>query len=372
MTASPRIGYAAMTHLGLNSAVAAAAKGFETVCFDADRALIDRLANGDLPVAEPDLPELLAANRARIAFTAEVADLARCDVVYVALDVPTDDAGGSDLAGLDRLLELIVPALGPGATLVVLSQVPPGFTRARLRPGLSLYYQVETLIFGRAMERALRPERFIVGCADPTQPLPPALQAYLGAFGCPILPMRFESAELSKIAINCCLVSSISVANTLAELCEGIGAEWGEIAPALKLDRRIGPHAYLEPRPRHRRRQPRARPRDRHPPRAGDRQRRRRGSRLARQQPASARLGGAHHQARAAGQDPGGDGGGVGPRLQGEHQLGEELPVAGHAPPAARTRAWCCTTPSSRQARQGTPPRPAPPSRCKPSPAPMR
>ena len=247
MSALPRIGYAAMTHLGLNSGVAAAEKGFETVCFDADRVLIDRLDKGDLPVLEPDLPELLAKNRARIAFTAEAADLARCDLVYVALDVPTDDAGKSDLAGLDRLLELVIPALGPKATLVVLSQVPPGFTRARMRPGLRLYYQVETLIFGRAMERALSPERFIVGCADPAEPLPPALRTYLEAFGCPVLPMRFESAELTKIAINCCLVSSIGVANTLAELCEGIGAVWSEIAPALKLDRRIGPHAYLSP-----------------------------------------------------------------------------------------------------------------------------
>ncbi len=59
--------------------------------------------------------------------------------------------------------------------------------------------------------------------------------------------MRFESAELCKIAINCCLVSSISVANTLAELCEGIGANWAEIVPALKLYRRIGPHSYLAP-----------------------------------------------------------------------------------------------------------------------------
>jgi UDPglucose 6-dehydrogenase len=59
--------------------------------------------------------------------------------------------------------------------------------------------------------------------------------------------MRFESAELCKIAINCCLVSSISVANTLAELCEGIGADWSEIVPALKLDRRIGAYAYLAP-----------------------------------------------------------------------------------------------------------------------------
>src|SRR6185295_14847149 len=247
MSALPRIGFAAMTHLGLNSGVAAAEKGFETVCFDAGRVLIDRLGKGDLPVLEPDLPELLATNRARITFTAEAADLRQCDLVYVALDVPTDDAGKSDLAGLDRMLELVIPALGPKAALAVLSQVPPGFTRARMRPGLSLYYQVETLIFGRAMERALSPERFIVGCADPAQPLPPALRTYLEAFGCPILPMRFESAELTKIAINCCLVSSIGVANTLAELCEGIGAVWSEIAPALKLDRRIGPHAYLSP-----------------------------------------------------------------------------------------------------------------------------
>jgi UDPglucose 6-dehydrogenase len=82
----------------------------------------------------------------------------------------------------------------------------------------------------------------MVGCPDPAQPLPPALRAYLEAFGCPILPMRLESAELAKVSINCCLVASITVANTLAELCEEIGADWSEIAPALKLDRRIGPY----------------------------------------------------------------------------------------------------------------------------------
>jgi UDPglucose 6-dehydrogenase len=59
--------------------------------------------------------------------------------------------------------------------------------------------------------------------------------------------MRYESAELSKIAINCCLAASVTVANTLAELSERIGADWGEIAPALRLDHRIGEHAYLSP-----------------------------------------------------------------------------------------------------------------------------
>jgi UDPglucose 6-dehydrogenase len=59
--------------------------------------------------------------------------------------------------------------------------------------------------------------------------------------------MRYESAELAKISINLCLVSFVTVANTLAELCAAVGADWSEIVPALKLDRRIGPHAYLSP-----------------------------------------------------------------------------------------------------------------------------
>ena len=111
----------------------------------------------------------------------------------------------------------------------------------------ALYYQVETLVFGQAVERATKPERTIVGCADPAAPLDPRFRAVLDAFGCPILPMRYESAELAKISINCCLVASVTVGNTSAELCEQIGADWSEIAPALKLDRRIGPYAYLTP-----------------------------------------------------------------------------------------------------------------------------
>jgi len=97
---------------------------------------------------------------------------------------------------------------------------------------------------GRARDAT---ERYILGCADPAKALPEAFAAVLGAFGCPILPMRYESAELAKIAINCCLVASVTIANTLAELSERIGADWREIVPALKLDARIGQGAYLAP-----------------------------------------------------------------------------------------------------------------------------
>ena len=243
----PVIGFAGMTHLGLVSSVASAEKGFHVICFDPDRERIEALRRQELPVLEPDLPALLSKNRERLTFTAADPDLAECDVVYVAVDVPTDNQGQSDLGPIGTLVDLVGHSLCKDAVMVILSQVPPGFTRSRLQPGRVLHYQVETLIFGRAVERALYPERFIVGCAYPTLPLPDAYAQHLESFNCPILPMRFESAELAKISINCCLVSSISTANTLAELCEGVGADWSEIVPALRLDKRIGQHAYLAP-----------------------------------------------------------------------------------------------------------------------------
>jgi UDPglucose 6-dehydrogenase len=236
-----------MTHLGLVSATGTAAKGFDVLGCDGDATLVQRLKAGNLPVLEPGLEELLKANGGRQRFSADFANLAACDVVYIAPDVPTDDHGRSDLGGIRSLIAAVLPHLAPQAILVVLCQVPPSFTRSLpLEPG-QLYYQVETLIFGRAVERATQPERFIVGCADPAAPLPETYRTVLAAFGCPILLMRYESAELAKISINMCLVASIGVANTMAELCERVGADWSEIVPALNLDRRIGPHSYLAP-----------------------------------------------------------------------------------------------------------------------------
>jgi UDPglucose 6-dehydrogenase len=243
----PVIGFAGLSHLGLVSAVAAAARGFRVVGFDGDAARIAAVAAGRLPVLEPGLDDLLTTHRDKLTFAGSPAALAVCDVVYIASDVPTDDRGGSDLSGIDRLIAEVTASLNEAAILIILCQVPPGYTRRIGWPPLQLYYQVETLVFGRAVERATQPERYIVGCADPTAPLPPALATLLCTHGCPILPMRYESAELAKISINCCLVASVTVANTLAELSERIGADWREIVPALKLDKRIGPFAYLAP-----------------------------------------------------------------------------------------------------------------------------
>jgi UDPglucose 6-dehydrogenase len=247
---SVRIGFAGMTHLGVISALAAAERGCLVIGFDPDESVTSALSRGVLPVDEPGLPALLqkhAKEAERVTFANRLDSLSACDLVYIARDTPTDHSGASDVSSIRALVDLVIPALRRDAVLVVLSQVPPGFTRSIAWPPAQRFCHVETLIFGRAVARALEPERFIVGCADPSVSLPVPLSEYLNAFGCPVLPMRYESAELAKISINMCLVASVSVANTLAELCEQVGADWRDIVPALRLDQRIGPHAYLSP-----------------------------------------------------------------------------------------------------------------------------
>lgn len=106
------IGFAGMTHLGLVSAAAMAETGFHVVAFDADARRIAELRAGRLPVAEPGLDALVArhAQRGELSFAADPTALAACEVVYIAPDVPTDDAGGSDLAPLEALFDIVAGA----------------------------------------------------------------------------------------------------------------------------------------------------------------------------------------------------------------------------------------------------------------------
>jgi len=246
------IGFIGLSHLGLNYSLATAAKGFDVVAYDPDAMVTARCAAGEFPIEEPGFGELFAQHRDRIRYTSDETALAECELVFYSLDVRTDERNESDLGPLTALIRATAPRLSPGTIAVILSQVSPGYTR-QLRTELcelspaDFYYQVETLIFGRAVERAMQPERFIVGADDPARSLPAALQVWHAAFKCPVLVMGLESAELAKIAINFFLVSTVATTNTLAEICEAIGADWNEIVPALRLDRRIGPHAYLIP-----------------------------------------------------------------------------------------------------------------------------
>jgi len=229
--------------------------GAPVVAVDLDRMPTEALRRGALPVHEPSLEELFTRTRQQMTFSTDLSLLRNCPLVIVTRDVPTDEGNRSDTAVVLRLLDAVVPHLRQGATLAVMSQVPAGFTRRLAerirsqRPGLELrlHYWVETLIFGNAVARYLKPERIIIGCAEPGAPLSPELETGLRRFNCPILPMTYESAELTKTAINLYLCAAVTYANTLSDLCERVGADWTEMIPALRLDRRIGPAAYIRP-----------------------------------------------------------------------------------------------------------------------------
>ena len=148
---------------------------------------------------------------------------------------------------MKQKLGVLIKKLNKNIPIIILSQVPPGFTRNYYKIKKNLYYQVETLIFGQAIKRALKPERFIIGSNNSSDNLFFKFKKFLDSFKCPILTMKYESAELSKIAINCYLASSVSITNTLVEISSKLNADWNEIVPTLQLDRRIGKYAYLKP-----------------------------------------------------------------------------------------------------------------------------
>lgn len=172
------------------------------------------------------------------------------DVVFISEDTPTRADGVRDLA---PIIELIgIANRSTLAPIVLTSQVPPGFTRARAEAHVRrhFYHMAETLRIKDAFERALNPEQFIIGVADPETPqaLPHGLQKYLDAHrGAKVNVMSYEDAEFAKIAINMFLAAQVDTTNRLAAAAHNVGAKWERVVEVLKNDKRIGRHAYLTP-----------------------------------------------------------------------------------------------------------------------------
>ncbi len=243
------IGYSGLSHLGLVHAVASASKGFQIIAQDTSLSKVRKLRNGHTDIDEPLLTELLIKNKKNLRFTSIVKDLVDCDVVFISLDVETDRFGKSELTSVNNSIDEILKVIPESCILIILSQIPPGFTR-KINSKYSkflIYCQVETLIFGEAIDRALYPERFIVGCVEPNIKLNEKYYKFLKMFSCPVLPMLYESAELTKVSINAFLAASVAMSNTLAEISEKIGANWSDVIPSLKLDKRIGQYSYIKP-----------------------------------------------------------------------------------------------------------------------------
>ena len=239
------IGYAGLSHLGINYAVASAMKGFNVVSYDESKSLISSLNKKKLPFFEKNLKKNLIEKFENIKFTSQIKDLNKCDLVFISKDVPTNSYGKSNTNIINKLIKKVTTNLNKKSCLIILCQVPPGFCQKINWEKSKLFYQVETLIFSDAQNRALFPERIIIGKFN--KELNKKYSFYLKKFKCPVLEMSYQSAELAKISINMFLISSVTTTNLLSEVCEKIGANWKDVSEALKLDKRIGKYAYVKP-----------------------------------------------------------------------------------------------------------------------------
>ena len=162
-----------------------------------------------------------------------------CNIVFLSQDVQTNNFGKSNLTLVNYYIYKIKKNLDKKIELVILSQVKPGFTRKIIWPKEKLFYQVETLVFGNAVNRAVFPERIILGSADSNLDTSANIYNFYKLFTKKIIKMNYESAEIAKISINLILIANICTANEIGSMCEKINANWSDVYNALVLDKRM-------------------------------------------------------------------------------------------------------------------------------------
>jgi len=241
-------------HLGCVTAACLAAAGKQVVGLDLDAEVVARLVEGQPPIEEPGLADLLAEGRAagRLSFTADAGRaLSGADVLWITFDTPVNERDEADVGFVEERLEAVRPLVGAGTLVVVSSQVPVGFTRALAAKwaagGMSFAYSPENLRLGKALAAFRAPERVVVGLGDPADR--ERVLELFRPYAERVEWMSIESAEMTKHAINAFLATSVSFINELARLCERVGADAREVERGLKSEGRIGPKAYLSPGP---------------------------------------------------------------------------------------------------------------------------
>lgn len=247
------LSFLGLSHLGTITSLCTASLGFKVSGIDPDPKIINSLKRQTINLDEPGLDQLLKRSKKNIEFSNNFSKIQQSDIVVFAQDTATDNSGS--VQKLDSLIDKSMPFLKKNVTIIVMSQVPIGYCRhlkekiQKIKPEInaSLYHWVDTIVMTNAIDRFLNPQQIIIGCESKSLKIPEILKKYLSFFKCLIFFISYESAELTKAAVNLYLANSITYANTLADFCEATGANINEITPALKSDNRIGQYSYIKP-----------------------------------------------------------------------------------------------------------------------------
>ena len=248
-------------YVGLVSGTCFAEWGNEVVCVDKNANKIAQLRQGKLPIYEPGLEKLVVRNQAagRLNFTTDLAEaISGVDVVFIAVGTPSRPGqGDADLSFVYMAAKEVAHSLQGHAVVVIKSTVPVGTGDAvekiiaTVRPAgsFAVASNPEFLREGSAIDDFLFPDRVVIGVEDENaREKLAALYSSLSEAGTPIVVARRRSAELIKYASNAFLATKITFINELADLCEQVGTEIGELALGVGLDHRIG-RAFLNAGP---------------------------------------------------------------------------------------------------------------------------
>ena len=240
-------------YVGLVSGACFSDFGHHVTCIDKDAGKIEALRAGRIPIFEPGLEELVADNvkAGRLSFTTQVQDaVAEADAVFIAVGTPSRRGDGyADLSYVFAAAEEIAAALKGYTVIVTKSTVPVGTSRKveaiirKVRPdaAFDMASNPEFLREGSAIEDFKRPDRVVAG-ADTERARDVLRQLYrpLYLLETPIVFTGRETAEIIKYAANAFLATKITFINEMADLCEKVGGDVGDVSRGIGLDGRIG------------------------------------------------------------------------------------------------------------------------------------
>jgi UDPglucose 6-dehydrogenase len=248
-----RIAMIGTGYVGLVSGACFSEFGVSVSCVDQDAAKIAGLRRGEMPIYEPGLAALVAANVAagRLSFTTDLAAaVAGADAVFIAVGTPSRRGDGhADLSYVFAAAEAIGRALRGPAVVVTKSTVPVGtgyqvaaiLRGTRAKGGVEVAANPEFLREGSAIADFMRPDRVVIG-ADSERARVVLRQLYrpLYLIETPMLFTDVATAELIKYAANAFLATKVTFINEIADLCETLGADVQDVARGIGLDGRIG------------------------------------------------------------------------------------------------------------------------------------
>jgi UDPglucose 6-dehydrogenase len=242
-------------YVGLVVGAGLAETGNDVVCADVDATKIARLGRGEIPIFEPGLDQLVERNLAdgRLTFTVDVSAAVRAsDIIFIAVGTPPGEDGSADLQHVLAVAETIGRAMNGEKIVVTKSTVPVG-TAARVRAVIAehtdhavhICSNPEFLKEGAAVDDFMKPDRVVIGVdSEYARIRLEELYAPFVRTGNPILFMDVPSAEITKYAANAMLATRISFMNTIARLCNAVGADVDLVRKGIGSDERIG-NAFL-------------------------------------------------------------------------------------------------------------------------------